>query len=1109
MARVATAYVEVRPDLTGFGTALKAELARFNPTKKIDIEANTSTLGNAVKKETAKISKKAKIEVKVDYDKTALSRISKAFRHFGDESRVGIVGRLFGTTFSAIAGLMESVAKTGGQAFEKLGKSMMDAGGALGPLGEGMVKLGAGIAGNAASMGNLIGILVGLGAVASVSVIIVGALSTAMAAVLAIVIPLVAAVTALIAEFIALGAAISASLLVLPGAIAGATAAFGPLVAVMDKLQALFQKTAKAVGPLYEVTERLRNAIFAVISSDFVKTFQRFATQVLPKLFVGIDKVAQAWNKFFLTLFKLAEVPGFIDNVNKALAAGASLVNLMAEAVATLAPPLLEFAAAALPALKAIGSDILIMVRYIASWLSEMTKGPGAVNLFAQIAGHIHSVMELFKAILPLAGTFMSIAIGPATQFVDIVTQIVTALNDMFSTVGGTMALHNFFVSMNTIVAQLGQLFIDIVPSIMEFGDMIREAMVAARPLTEAFLNVMMSLLRNALPGVIRFMQIMANALSDPGVMIAIEELGTSIGQLFSVLGDTNAVMAFVQALSLIVDLATGLIWLINKLASATSVLLAAYKIATGNISGAVSDMAAVVNRKSDEVGAKSVALGTTWQNLSKSGNTSFDNLASGVTSFANANAWQTIIDNANAASAAIGTMGRNAFEAAQLQDEKKLGRAWRAQQSQAKAKKASKPKIDTGSLSKDWMAGWNTAVDTSIKTASASTSKAWKKFITNIKPTLKALNVMDFVKAPKSYDTGKEIAAYLAKGITSGAKNIKKATDIIYKANKANLDKLASTVKDFASDTKKYAGAIPDFQAKLKKMTTVGQLNDYLAGWHTYWKNMLDEIVEFKANVVQALTPRKNLTGIFGYFPTPAEVKARLDLMYTQMKKFSDGIANLQKLGLDPGLAREWLQAGIEGAGNLVQGLQGASKDQIKAINDSYTKIGTEADKIAESQAVTWKGVGQSTVEGYIKGIEEMQGEVAKTMTKMLTDALAAAKKSLGIKSPSTVFADIGVNTMLGYVEGINSMASETLGTVSDMYGAVAAVDPATLTPQMVKPSLAHTGTLGAVAANAQPEVNVRVYIGDRELTDMVRVVLENADSTRARALYAGRRGG
>ena len=1114
MAKVATAYVEVRPDLGAFAAQLKTELAKIQPVKTVHVRASMKGFESAVDRGLDKIEDRViKPKIKPELDRGAMGRLSKQFRTMGRQFGGGTIGRIFGTTFRFISTMMEQSMKLVGEAVTGVGSQLMKLGDKFGKVGEFVGDFGMQLVAAAPKIGGLVGGVVGLAVALAGVGAIMGAVEFGLGALLAIVIPLTAAVTALVAELFILGSAAAASLFIIPGALLGAAAAFGPLMLVMEKFQALFQKTADAVGPLYEVFERLKNAIFAVITDDFVKMFSTFANTVLPKLFIGIDRVSQAWSRLLTGLLEIASMPGVMAAFNQALTFGAKLVDMMGTAIALLGPTFLEFAAAALPALEVILNQVMGLIGFFDNWFNTMVKTGGAAALFSDVAAFIGQILTLVRQLAPLLGTFMTVALPPARQFVAVIGQIFTALNAMYTATGGQQALANFFNSMNSIVAQLGQLFVQIQPAIMEFGSIISEAMTAARPLASAFLDIMMNLLRNAMPGVNEFMREMSRILSEPATQMAVQELGTAIGNMMAVFADKEAVIAFLQVLTLLIDIAKGAISVINKLAGATSYLTAAYYAATGNMNGAAKIMATQLQSSLDKTKVNTINVGETWKTMSRTGVAAFDNIAGASTSLANAPSWQAIIDNSSAAAQAINSMGYAAYQANNEIDkqtyEKTVGRIFMAKKT---AKKVAKPKVDTTGLSSAWTSGWVSAIDASTGKISTTAAKSAKKvksvYLTNLKPTVKELNVMSFVKAPRSFNTGLEIARYLAKGITSGSKNIRKATDIIYRGNKTALKNLAKEVVSFAGKVKTFSAALPKTWATdVKKMTSVKQLDAYLEKQQQKWRDTLAVIQEFKGNVRDALTPDRNLTGVFGYFPTPAEVKAKFDAQLAQMRDFAAGIKLLQEKGLDPALAREWLTAGVAGAGNMVQGLKNATTAEIGAITASYKAVGTEAETIAEAQAVKWQGVGEQTVIGYIAGIESMQKQVTGAMSKMLTAALKEAKKDLKIKSPSQVYASLGVNTMAGYIEGITSMGRNTIGAVSDLFASVTKASPPVLRPK-VKPSLAHTGTLGQIAANG-PMINVHVYIGDKELKDITRIAVENADSTRARALLAGRRGG
>lgn len=406
-------------------------------------------------------------------------------------------------------------------------------------------------------------------------------------------------------------------------------------------------------------------------------------------------------------------------------------------------------------------------------------------------------------------------------------------------------------------------------------------------------------------------------------------------------------------------------------------------------------------------------------------------------------------------------------------------------------------------------------ALESSVKTTTAKAASAGKRiatgYVSNFRATLKSLDPFVMVKGwyTGAYNSGREIANYLAKGITSGSKNIRRVSTYIqryFSKQKRGYDLADILGKDkaFADKAKSISKAVPDLARNIRKYTTGAQLDSYLAKQQAYWTGQLELIKDFKSSAVAALTQGADMVGLFGFIPTPAEVKAQLDAHLAQMNDFTNTLAALQKAGLSKELARKWLEAGVDQAGNLVQGLKGATRAELEAISRQYANIGTGADAAADRAATAFYGTGQATVQGYIDGIKSMRTMATTEMANLIKGLIASVKKKLKIKSPSQVFAGLGTNTIAGYVKGVESMERNTLRSVGSLYDAVKGVSPPTLAPRFAT-RFADTGQLGM----APPNVDVKVFMGDRELTDIVRTEVSYADSTRARALLAGRRGG
>lgn len=70
------------------------------------------------------------------------------------------------------------------------------------------------------------------------------------------------------------------------------------------------------------------------------------------------------------------------------------------------------------------------------------------------------------------------------------------------------------------------------------------------------------------------------------------------------------------------------------------------------------------------------------------------------------------------------------------------------------------------------------------------------------------------------------------------------------------------------------------------------------------------------------------------------------------------------------------------------------------------------------------WAGVGKAIIDGIIIGIGTMVGVLVTAARNAALAAFNAAKKALGIKSPSTLFMEIGEFSMKGMAQGIDKFA-------------------------------------------------------------------------------------
>ena len=89
--------------------------------------------------------------------------------------------------------------------------------------------------------------------------------------------------------------------------------------------------------------------------------------------------------------------------------------------------------------------------------------------------------------------------------------------------------------------------------------------------------------------------------------------------------------------------------------------------------------------------------------------------------------------------------------------------------------------------------------------------------------------------------------------------------------------------------------------------------------------------------------------------------------------------------------------------------------------MGSAAKSLGTKA--ISAFKGINWGSVGSNIVKGIIGGVGAMAGSLLSKMQGLASSALKAAKKALGIKSPSRVFKkEIGKHIVTGIIAGIDT---------------------------------------------------------------------------------------
>lgn len=190
---------------------------------------------------------------------------------------------------------------------------------------------------------------------------------------------------------------------------------------------------------------------------------------------------------------------------------------------------------------------------------------------------------------------------------------------------------------------------------------------------------------------------------------------------------------------------------------------------------------------------------------------------------------------------------------------------------------------------------------------------------------------------------------------------------------------------------------------------------------------------------------------------------------------------------------------------GGVVQSVKDVLAKIASAWDGAKRKVETVWDGIVEyltGIVDTFVGIGGDIVEGLKRGIANAWGSLTGWFTDKVGGLISGAKGVLGISSPSKVFVGIGSNVVDGFKIGLAPMSNaitDAMGTPSAGGWDGAALRPYSSTELSRVYAPMREGTLSAPT--------VQVFIGERELTDIVDVRIGESDARSLDYVRSGRR--
>lgn len=170
---------------------------------------------------------------------------------------------------------------------------------------------------------------------------------------------------------------------------------------------------------------------------------------------------------------------------------------------------------------------------------------------------------------------------------------------------------------------------------------------------------------------------------------------------------------------------------------------------------------------------------------------------------------------------------------------------------------------------------------------------------------------------------------------------------------------------------------------------------------------------------------------------------------------------------------------------GNAIEAVRGAIRNVIGWFQDLPAKIRSSA----ASMVTATKNFGGDIIDGMVQGIKAGAGKIKSALLDIAKDALRAAKKKLGIASPSRVFRDeVGAPITHGIAEGLRRGARSVTDRAARLADDVRTAAQPTGTGAIVRP---RGGVLTTASSSSTPGVQQTGRMARTQRADRVQIIV------------------
>lgn len=260
-------------------------------------------------------------------------------------------------------------------------------------------------------------------------------------------------------------------------------------------------------------------------------------------------------------------------------------------------------------------------------------------------------------------------------------------------------------------------------------------------------------------------------------------------------------------------------------------------------------------------------------------------------------------------------------------------------------------------------------------------------------------------VQLREDYAANAQAIVDLDKAYGKEVKGVNDAYDVLDQAAAASIDSIetrwSNTIPGLESALKDTTAAFDKENAVLQRLITERDqfLDSIRSGFRSFVNNL-----SFESRAATKAIMRETKTLADGVTVTlereieagggPASIRASLQERLEAVREFSRNIRTLMERGLDPSLVRDFVSAGVSGAGEAAAALASGSQEDLAAINKIQSELLSEADGFASYASAQFHDIAIAQQEAIV-GPLEVARDMAQEALKIANDARDAELKA------------------------------------------------------------------------------------------------------------------